>query len=483
MVKPVIVFIDGEELIGYTDLSLSRSKDKMTGELNLTLFMNYIPSAPTIVDCCRGKEINVYIGGHLAFTGSIDKRTGTGANNGADTTGSGESAYVGKGKHRHKRIRHHRHHRHKKGGGGDGGTEGGKISLSIGPNEYSVKLTARGKTKYLIDSSHQHPTTNMMQPTSKEVVNKLVKPWNVEVEWMGTEVKLDKVRFRDGCRVVDELHRVCSENCYYMYETRDGKLRVTDDTGKTEGEPIVLGVNILSFSAEQSEDQAKSKIKVKGQRTKKDVWGKDAVVDTVKEVEDQWVGTNIPITVQHYGDATPEALERRAQFEANKRSSASKQVKLDVFHVQSTSGEPWDIGQLHYVEIPPEGIFDIFECTDLTYTVSGSELKTSLTLSPPPAKGTSGSSKSGVTGSLPEMSNQYAGIGNSRRIAAGITFAPGSYPSPWSGPTLSVLPFVAVAEAVIKSNMQSDSLLNDLADNIGKKMPLKLPANFRSRGE
>ena len=50
--------------------------------------------------------------------------------------------------------------------------------------------------------------------------------------------------------------------------------------------------------------------------------------------------------------------------------------------------QPWDIGNTHYVEVPPEGIFDMFECTELTYHVDAEkELKTTLTLSPPPSGG------------------------------------------------------------------------------------------------
>lgn len=444
--KPVALFIDGQELEHWTEMTLSRSKDELTGELNVGIFMGYIPESPCLVDACRGREITVYVGGHLAFIGIIDKRRGTGAKKGDDGTSKSQTST---------------------------NKFSSSQSLTIGPNEYNVKLTARGKTKYLIDSSHQHPTTNMMKPTTKQVVEKLVEPWKTEIEWMGTDIKLDKVRFRDGCRVSDELHRVCSENCYFMYETRDGKLRVTDDTGRSEGEPIVLGVNILSFSSEQSEDKAKSEIKVKGQRTDKEVRGKDALVETVKKVEDQWVGSYVPCCVQHYGDAKPEALERRAQFEANKRSSASKEVNLDVFHVQTPSGNPWDIGQLHYVEIPPEGIFDIFECTKLTYTIQADgELKTSLTLSPPPSTGLSAST-SGL--SFPALPSQYVGIGNSRRASAGVTFAPGRYPSPWSGPSLIVMPFIALTSMLLKGK----SLLSNM--NGKNPAPERMPEHYRSK--
>src|SRR5262245_65311303 len=121
------------------------------------------------------------------------------------------------------------------------------MSVSIGPTACTTTTSARGKTKRLIDSTHQHPTTNMLKPTSKEVVEKLIQPWKTMLEWKGEVIKLDKVRFRDGARVVDELQRVALENCYFMYETRDGKLRVTDGVGQSGGQggdPLILGQNI-----------------------------------------------------------------------------------------------------------------------------------------------------------------------------------------------------------------------------------------------
>lgn len=261
-----------------------------------------------------------------------------------------------------------------------------------------------------------------------------------------------------------------------MYETRDGMLRVTDDAGPDEGEPLILGRNILQFSAEQSEDSSKQRITVKGQRTKKDVRGAAAVLSSVKEIKDATMQTDIPSTVQAYGDGTPEALERRARFEHNKRSSASKKVTIEVFHVQTTSGEPWDVGVLHYIEIPPEGIYDIFECTSLTYTVQNdTTLKTTLELSPPPAKGATGS-QTGALDSLPSL-NEQSQVGHSRRLAAGVTFAPGMYPQPWSGPVLSVvtaLPIAAVASKLFQAvDRGTEKQVN--------KPPNKLPPNFKSK--
>jgi prophage tail gpP-like protein len=445
MFPPVAVFIGGSMLEGYTGLTLSRSKDDITGQCTVDLFFNYMPSSPVVVDAAVSKEFLVYIGGQLAFTGTLDKRTGSGIKHGK--AGSGIS---------------------------NGSAGSSDRAAGIGPNEYTVQLTARGKTKHLIHSSHQHKSTNMLKPTTKKAIEELLKPFNVSVDFMGTEIDLDKIRFRDGAYVFDELRRIATEHSYYIYETRDGKLRVTDDIGTGTGDALILGQNILSFNATQSEDAAQSEITVKGQRIPKDKWGEEAVLNkTVKVIKDAWLQSYSPITVQHYGDGTEENLERRARFEANKQSARSKQITVEVFHVMA-QGAPWDLGQLHYVEVPPEGIFDTFECTGISYRVTNDkELATTLTLSPPP-NGNSG----GATGldafDVPENKSLE---GAARQGALGVTLAPGSYPFPWSGPSLSVQ--VAPASELILATLAGVTGLEAVAaEGIPNVPPLSLPAEF-----
>ncbi len=287
---------------------------------------------------------------------------------------------------------------------------------------------------------------------------------------MGEVIKLDKARFRDGARVIDELSRVATENCYFMYETRDGKLRVTDGVGSASGggDPLILGINILTFSAEQSEDEAKSKVKVKGQRSKKDKWGEEAVLKTFKEVSDSWVKDFAPHIVQHNGDADDKTLERRARFEMNKRAAKSKKITIEVFHVQSQSGAPWDVGNTHYVEVPPEGIFDVFECTELEYSVDADKtLKTKLTLSPPPSGGAGGGG--GGFG----LSSLNMNVGQARRSQSGITSIAGQFPAPWSPPMLVELPLMTLVEAAAQELTKPRE-----PEELKKPPPLVLPPWF-----
>lgn len=356
MSKPVQIFIDGQELTGYTDMRLKRAKENMTGELSFSVFMGWIPEEPFLKQATKGRQVLVYIARQLAFTGIIDRRRDTADSEGAAGTTRGES-------------------------------EGSTQSLSVGPTEYTIRFTCRGNTKFLVDSSHQHPTGTMLLPTSRDVINTLVAPWGVEVEWRADDEKLDKIRFRDGGIVSQEIYRLAESNALYVHETRDGKLRISDGPGETQGEDIILGRNILSFSTDQAEDQERSEVLVKGQRIEKTSWGNPAVIPGISVARDENTTTRSKTTVQLYGNSTPLLLNKRIQYETNRRNAASRKIELKVFHIQQSSGQPWDIGDLHFVSIPPAGIKGIFEITNLEYTINADRtLETSLTLSPPPSK-------------------------------------------------------------------------------------------------
>lgn len=447
MTSPFRIFIDGEELLTWTRATLKRTKTAMTGSLTVDVFYAYTPTKPVMVNAVRARQILVYVAGQLAFTGKIDKRKGK----------------------THK-TRHHRH-REREGGAGMSDTSSSMKRSHGRDGSYSVTITARGNTKYLIDSSHQHPTSTMLDTTNLEVIQKITQPWNIEIDNQTTSIKVPIMRLNDGGRVVDEINALSNDTCFFAYETRDGKLRLIDKPGSTMGDDLILSQNILDFDAEQSEDQANSSVRVKGQRNDPKAWGDEAIIGREKVISDSWVNSDIPLTIQMYGDGTDENLERRGKFELDRRSSQSKKVNVEVFHVQTTSGQPWDIGVLHYVEIPPEGIFDVFECTELTYTVTPEDIHTELTLTPPPSSGISGGAGGSIGGLL---TNAITGLtdalarGVSRRIQLGITTSNSSYPGSWGAAELS---------SIVQDLSDQLAKPNSLLQAVAASPPLTLPDN------
>lgn len=411
--KQFRIFIDGQELMNYTSASLSRRKEDLTGTLEAQIFMSEVPQRPVRVNASVSRQITAYVGNRLSFVGNIDTRKGKPVQN-RNKNGQYQSGVQG---------------------------DGGSLTGRLGANGYEVTLSARGSTKYLIDSSHQHPTGTMLKTSNKAVIEELIKPWGVKLDWQATTVDIPVARFNDGGRVLDELRAVANETCIFLYETRDGKLRAIDRPGAQMGDPLILGKNVLDFNATQSESHANSKIVVKGQRSDPKIFGKDAV-ERIKVLKDNWVVSDIPLTIQFYGDATDENLERRGKFEADQRARQAKEVTIDAFGFLQESGEPWDVGTLHYVEIPPEGIFEVLECTGVDYTISGDEIKTKITLGPPPSMSISGGAgalgSAGLLGSaIPGLLDAMA-LGRARQRQLGVTTAPGDFPLSWGSANLAV---------------------------------------------
>jgi hypothetical protein len=79
---PVVIAIGGSALDTWTEMTLERSKDELTGSLSATIFAGAMQSGPMIEAAKCGAEVTVYIGGQLAFTGTVDKREGSGTKKG-----------------------------------------------------------------------------------------------------------------------------------------------------------------------------------------------------------------------------------------------------------------------------------------------------------------------------------------------------------------------------------------------------------------
>lgn len=390
MSKPIRIFIGGQELTRYTGGKLSRKKQDLTGSFSCDIFFEYTPSSPVLVNALAGSEITVYVADQLAFWGALDKRRGK-----------------GKGKH-------------------GTNTEGNAfdITSSIAQDHYDVQLTARGKTSALIDYSHRHPTGTITQTNTRRATEAIMDGFQVELDWQSEEYDLPRVVLRDGAIAAVELQRIANENGHYCFETRDGKLRYMDVPTEM-GDDIILGRNILSFSSDQSKDHSRDRVVVKGQRTSNTVWGEEAVLNVMQQAKKSGDESKYAYTVQHYGDGANDALERRAQFEQDKRTAQSLRVSVEMFHVQTASGAPWDLGVMHYVEIPPEGIFNVLECVELEYTFDAhGTLKTQVTLAPPRAP-KAGQQQSGKFGIGKQRRNQL-GVNSDMDIwdPADLDFAP-----------------------------------------------------------
>jgi prophage tail gpP-like protein len=428
MTSPVLVVITvgGQSLNGWTNMKLSRERKSMTGNLTVELFFTNMPSSPVMQSVTAGADIQVYISGQLAFTGSIDERTGK-----------------GKGKHTgHKGQSQGLNDRNMSGIDRTGKTPSGSgVHAYADAESYKVVIEARGKTKRLVDSSHDHPTGQMSNTTVPQIFQALIKNFNVQLnDTSNDSIQIERGVFRDGAAVYSELFRWSKEHNLLTFEDKNGQLNLTTDAQGGSGEPLILGLNILSFDASQSDGQDNQTVTIKGQRSGIKYHGKQAVMNKV-QVTNPAVSDYSPVIHQLNGDASSDRLNARAKFETDRATQASKTVTIDVFSVQSTDGSPWDLNVTHYVEIPPEGIYNEFVVDTLTYFCDAKGvLKTELKLVPVAAGG-------GGAGNGSPATSDIAAYGASRAAQAGLTYSTGTYPSPWTVPAISSVLTMGAAPA------------------------------------
>lgn len=445
----VVIQVGGANLRGWTNMKLNRERKNLTGNLTFEMFFTNLPANPQMRAIAAGAEVSVYIVGNLAFVGTIDTRTGS-----------------GKGKHKG-------HHEHGQGlndrnlAGVDRrgkNPSGAGVHAYADAESYKIVVECRGKTKRLVDSSHDHPTGQMPNTTVPKIFQTLTKNFNVQVnDTSGDSLQIERAVFRDGAAVYTELARWAKEHNLIHFEDKTGKLNLTTDSSGGSGEPLILGLNILSFDASQSDGQGNSEITIKGQRSGIKHHGQDAVMNKIK-ITNPSVTDYSPVIHQLNADASGDRLKKRAKFENDRATQESKEITIDVFSVQSTSGEPWDLNVTHYVEIPPEGIYNEFVVDSLTYFCEAKgTLKTELKLVPV-AQGGDG------TGGAP-MSDAMA-YGQSKAAAAGFSYSPGSYPSPWTIPPISI--------ELTQGGVPPPAPVPPptIAPTLPTTIPLKLPPNY-----
>lgn len=330
------------------EASLSRVKNSLSGELTFLIFINEVLKNKILDNIALGTPVTVYVNGRLAFYGDIVRR----------------SRYSKRGSY----VRERNYIRER------------NYSKRIATKDYSIRVTARGKGHLCYKSSQMTYGGSSQDVTARGIIESLLKPFSIAVEWQAEDVKLPFFTFRDGSLVSEEIYRVCNENGYYIHESRSGKIVVADSPRDETGEDLILGKNILSYEEYLDISRANSHIIVKGHKNNKAAWGKDKIKESAVVLNDTTIGGYSPYIVQHYGYVDEDSLKRRAKWELEQRKYLGNNLFITVFGLHND--KYFDLGLKHFVSIPILDINQVLECIELKYAVSNSEVTTQLVLAP-----------------------------------------------------------------------------------------------------
>lgn len=343
----VRVNVGGFGFEGWTGVNVTRSVDDLAGTFDLTVCLDRELSDSLLMpELAEDTECSVDIFGQRVITGFIDKRSGSG-----------------------------------------------------GPENYTLSLSGRSKTRNAVDSSALHPTGQFNNKKTSDIVKEISDRLQVPVK---NELTDDPVHprfiFRDGEFAERAIRTCCREFGITATDDEMGNI-VLKEIGKRSGEDaVVLGVNVHTWNVSRDVTNRYSNYVTKGQSVPTDQnYGKQAS-EIVKMSEDSGLKSFRPLIVHMDGDADNTKVEKRANMEATRRMGEGIEVSVVVAGWTQESGAIWEPDRLHYVDIPIEGITNTMLLKTVSFSLSNDEFETALTFVPPEAykAAETGSKKSGA---------------------------------------------------------------------------------------
>lgn len=326
------IVTDGGAYEGWTDVNVTRSIDDLAGTFDISSCIDRSESNfSSDPDLQEDIEASILIFGQKVITGFIDKRVGT-----------------------------------------------------MGPDDYTLQLSGRSKTRNCIDCSSIHETGQFNNKKTSEIVSDISKMLNVNVI---NQIPSDPVHprfiFRDGEFAERTIRTCCREFGITATDDAEGNL-VLKEIGLRQGQDaLVLGVNIHRYTVTKDVSERHSDYLTKGQSVPTDDnYGKPAT-EIVRHVKDTGLKSFRPLIVHMDGDADNNKVQNRAEMEAARRLGEGLTVSITVAGWVQESGTIWEPDMLHYVDIPTEGIAETLLLKSVSFTLSNSTYETSLEFTPP----------------------------------------------------------------------------------------------------
>lgn len=317
---------------GRTAVDVSFSMDDMAG--SFTIEQGYDTANMTgfaFPDMGMGAEVSIYLDGKLAIRGQVDSREGRGD-----------------------------------------------------ASSYRITLQGRTRTGNLVDSSATHKTGQWDKVKPSQVVRDIADPFGVEVSVQRDVQEIVK-RFilRDGESAERAIRRISREFGMIPFSDEEGRLVIARPGARGVGEPLVLGRNILTWTATMDLKVLHSHVIAKGQAITDDhMYGRPAT-HIVAAVRDETVAAYRPLIIPMWGDATPDRVRRRAWIEALRRQGESLRVTVEVpGFTDAVTGDLYRPNVRHHVAIPPDGVDVTLVAKSVSFRMGPNEARTTIELVP-----------------------------------------------------------------------------------------------------
>jgi prophage tail gpP-like protein len=366
----ISVSTDGGSIEHFTRVTWSISAESTEQTATFEVFMDAPPPSPAYPFIVDEAQATVMIGGAIAITGEIESRKG----------------------------------------------EGDKES-------YKLSFTVKSKPKKGQKSHAKLGKGQKLNTTTKTVANEIAKNGGLDISY-GEDVDDDKIEqhIAVGDTTTDhEIKNIFRDRGYLVYAHHDGTIRVEGADKGDSGCDLIVGQNVMDFSAEQSSEKKRGKIKATGTLTlskdtnRKATLTPQGIQKMKSKIEGDWV-------VWADGDQSAKALKKRAKYESNRRDAAGKEVSFTLFGINAPDGKPWRVNAQHYCEVPSESVFDTLRLKSISGSATKTEIKVEVTLAP-----INGLSNSNAGAAAPTAVRAAV-----KRQQKGAPLKKDQYPAPWN---------------------------------------------------
>jgi prophage tail gpP-like protein len=231
-----------------------------------------------------------------------------------------------------------------------------KVQPRFDAGAYSLSISGRSKTGDLVDSSHNHKTSEFKKKAPKAILSDIVSEHGVAVEGQGGARVRDLFRLNPGETIYSAVERLGRRDGFTACDTPEGNLHLFDAPTESQAGSLIEGVHFQSGSATFDASKRFAKTQVKAQAPVDH--GPDNLEIDIEETDPSGARARRKVIV------APEFLRKD---EAKKRAahardrSAGRGITCEFVIAGWTDdgGQIWQPRKLIYVESPSLGLSQV----------------------------------------------------------------------------------------------------------------------------
>lgn len=229
-----------------------------------------------------------------------------------------------------------------------------KVDPSIDSQSHTIRVSGRDKTSDLVDTSADQggKKFTLKNTTLKKLAEILAEPYGIAVVVAsGTNAnETFSISFNTSESPFEILDKRAKEFGILLLSDRLGRLVLANAGSERASDSLIMGTNILSGSSSFDYTNRFSEYKVFGQSSGSSDWGGN--INIQAKAEDPNVNRFRPLIIQAEGKMNRSRAQQRSNWEANVRAARSQMVTLTVQDFVQGNGDLWDINQLVSVFAP-----------------------------------------------------------------------------------------------------------------------------------